>query len=162
MEEIYVNVEYDKSVDSKPSQNQTGPRSSQRRFQGAVLSLGLLSVFLLAGLIYLGVHYHYSAAKLSTIKDKLTERLQTSNTKLSSLMEEKDLLNDSLVEMTKELERLQGLSKRKKTCPEGWRISCGTCYLRSDKSGSWDKGREDCKGKGGDLVVIDSTEEQLL
>ncbi|CAG5865864.1 unnamed protein product, partial [Menidia menidia] len=27
-------------------------------------------------------------------------------------------------------------------------------------SGTWDKGREDCKDKGADLVVIDTTEEQ--
>ncbi|XP_062288134.1 C-type lectin domain family 4 member E-like [Scomber scombrus] len=58
MEEIYVNVEKNKSVASRPSTNQTGPRSSERRFHGTVvLCLGLLSVFLLAGLIGLGVHY---------------------------------------------------------------------------------------------------------
>ncbi|XP_044222248.1 CD209 antigen-like protein E [Thunnus albacares] len=35
-----------------------------------------------------------------------------------------------------------------------------TCYLISTKSGSWEKGRKDCRARGADLVVIDSYEEQ--
>ncbi|XP_035860395.1 uncharacterized protein LOC116050441 isoform X4 [Sander lucioperca] len=76
MDDIYANVEHYKSVDPRPSTNQTGPRSSERRFHGAVvLCLGLLSVFLLAGIICLGVH----SAELSTIKANLTECLQASD-----------------------------------------------------------------------------------
>ncbi|CAK6983229.1 C-type lectin domain family 4 member A-like, partial [Scomber scombrus] len=92
MEEIYVNVEENKSVASRPSTNQTGPRSSERRFHGAVvLCLGLLSVFLLAGLIGLGVHY---------------------SNDIRGLTEERDLLNANLTETTEELNRLQSLSKQ--------------------------------------------------
>ncbi|XP_044073432.1 CD209 antigen-like protein E [Siniperca chuatsi] len=169
MEEIYVNVEYDKS-DSKMSQNQTGPRSPESRFHGAVvLFLGLLNVFLLALLICLGVLYHNSirgsAADFSTIKANLTERLQASDNRSSSLTEARDLLNASLVEMAKELKKLQNLSKQgvpacEKTCPAGWTMFSYACYFLSDESGSWDKGREYCRGKGADLVVITSTEEQ--
>ena len=36
-----------------------------------------------------------------------------------------------------------------------------SCYLRSSKSDSWSRGRQDCIKKGADLVVIDSTEEQV-
>ncbi|KAI3355673.1 hypothetical protein L3Q82_004264 [Scortum barcoo] len=84
---IYENVGNETFVFS--SQNQRGRRSSERRFHGVIiLLLGLLSVFLLAGLIGLAVHYHYSvrgsAAELSTIRANLTERLQESNTKLVS------------------------------------------------------------------------------
>ncbi|XP_078119044.1 uncharacterized protein LOC144525854 [Sander vitreus] len=99
MEVIYANVENEvnKSVNPRPSTNQTGPRSSERRFHGAVvLCLGLLSVFLLAGLIGLGVH-----------SANLAERLQASDDKSSSLTEERDRLNSSLTEMAKELDRLQ-------------------------------------------------------
>uniref|UniRef100_A0A3B4Z5S4 C-type lectin domain-containing protein n=1 Tax=Seriola lalandi dorsalis TaxID=1841481 RepID=A0A3B4Z5S4_SERLL len=49
-----------------------------------------------------------------------------------------------------------------KTCPEGWRMFSGTCYLLSTQSGSWEKGREDCRARGADLVIIDSLEEQTL
>ncbi|MEQ2254014.1 hypothetical protein ILYODFUR_038555 [Ilyodon furcidens] len=35
-----------------------------------------------------------------------------------------------------------------------------SCYYLSTSSGSWDEGREDCKNRGGDLLVIDSADEQ--
>ncbi|XP_068560738.1 CD209 antigen-like [Cebidichthys violaceus] len=116
MEEIYLNVEYEKSqVSSRPSRSHTGPRSSESRSHGAVvLSLGLLSVFLLAGLIGLGVHYHNSvggsAADLSTIKANLTECLRASEDKLSSVSEERDLLNTSFTNLIEEKDELQRLS----------------------------------------------------
>ncbi|XP_067460383.1 CD209 antigen-like protein C isoform X2 [Thunnus thynnus] len=150
MEEIYANV------DSITSTKQTGPRSSQRRFHGALLVfLGLLSVFLLAGFIGLGVHY-------SVVINNLTERLQDSNNNLSSMSEERDLLLANLTEITKEMEKLQSLSVHKYTCPAGWRMFRRSCYLLSSESGSWSRGRQDCREKGADLVVIDSTEEQTF
>ncbi|KAI3355682.1 hypothetical protein L3Q82_004268 [Scortum barcoo] len=54
-----------------------------------------------------------SAAELSTIQANLTERLQESNTKLVSSIEERDQLKANLTEMTEELKRLQSLSKQK-------------------------------------------------
>ncbi|XP_074513908.1 CD209 antigen-like protein C isoform X3 [Sebastes fasciatus] len=163
MEEIYANVEYDKPVDPGPSTNPTGRRSSERRFHGAVvLCLGLLSVFLLAGLIGLSVHYSGRDADLSTINANLTERLQASDNKLSSVSAERDLLNASLTEMTKELDRLQSLSKEKKTCPAGWTMFSSACYLLSGGTGSWDRGREDCRNRGAHLVMIGSVKEQTF
>ncbi|XP_032372118.1 CD209 antigen-like protein C [Etheostoma spectabile] len=164
MDDIYANVECDKPVNPRPSTNQTGPRSSGRRFHGAVvLGLGLLSVFLLAGIIGFGVHNHGtcsggSAAELATIKANLTERLQASEDKSSSLTEERDQLNSRLTEMAKELDRLQ----QKKPCPAEWRTFCSSCYLLSAETGSWEKGRQDCRDRGADLVVIDSSEEQTF
>ena len=49
-----------------------------------------------------------SAAELSTIK----ANLQASKDKLSSISEERDLLNASLTEKTEELDRLERLSKQ--------------------------------------------------
>ncbi|XP_047456152.1 CD209 antigen-like protein A [Mugil cephalus] len=90
----------------------------------------------------------------------MTALLQTSNDKLSSMTEERDLLNISLTKMTEEMERLQNLPKQKKTCPEGWKMFSYTCHFFSEASGSWDEGRQDCRNRGADLVVIDSPEEQ--
>ncbi|XP_035532219.1 C-type lectin domain family 4 member E-like [Morone saxatilis] len=38
-------------------------------------------------------------------------------------------------------------------------FSC-TCYLFSTNSHSWEEGRRDCRDRGADLVIIDSSEEQ--
>ncbi|XP_076731029.1 C-type lectin domain family 10 member A-like isoform X2 [Maylandia zebra] len=138
-----------------------GPRSSKRSFYlGVILSLSLLSVFLLAGLITLGFFYQncvYDSAK----------QLSEMNNQLSSMGEERDFLNanlsterDLLTEKTKELKRLLCLSNQNKTCPAGWsRFSC-SCYLLSERSASWDAARKDCRDRGADLVVIDSPEDQ--
>ncbi|KAF3843488.1 hypothetical protein F7725_002337 [Dissostichus mawsoni] len=67
MEEIYDNAVDVKTLSSRSSTIQEGPR---RFLRASVLGLGLLSVFLLAGLIGLAVHY------LSAVKADLTERLQ--------------------------------------------------------------------------------------
>ncbi|KAL6100425.1 uncharacterized protein ACO6RY_07578 [Pungitius sinensis] len=97
MDEIYANIEYDKSqVFIRPSTPAPGPRSPRSRPHGAVaVSLGLLSVLLLAGLVCLGVHSHASAAEHSSIKANLTERLWVSGDKLSSVSAERDQLKDN-------------------------------------------------------------------
>uniref|UniRef100_A0A3P8RR75 C-type lectin domain-containing protein n=1 Tax=Amphiprion percula TaxID=161767 RepID=A0A3P8RR75_AMPPE len=112
--------------------------------------------------MYLDISDCDSAADLSSIKENLTEHLQTSNDELSSMTEERNRLNASLTEMTKERDRLQTLSKQKKMCPAGWKMFSCTCYLLSQASDSWTNGREDCKRQGADLVVINSAEEQMF
>ncbi|XP_035995640.1 C-type lectin domain family 4 member C [Fundulus heteroclitus] len=99
-------------------------------------------------------------ADLSDIKDNLTDHLQASNDQLILMTKQRDLMKSNLTETSEELIRLQNLSKQKKTCPAGWRMSSSSCYLLSTNTGSWDKGREDCRNRGGDLVVIDNAEEQ--
>ncbi|XP_027880148.1 CD209 antigen-like protein E [Xiphophorus couchianus] len=159
MEEIYMNVHPVKTV----CQIQ-GPGSSKKRlYVGVIISLGLLNVFLLIGLISLGVFFHDAgslAADLTDTKDNLTDRLQDSNNQLSAMIEERDRLNATLTEMSNEIIRLQSLLKKKKTCPAGWRTFSCSCYFLSTSSGSWNKAREDCRNRGGDLVVINDDDEQ--
>uniref|UniRef100_UPI0037E71677 C-type lectin domain family 4 member E-like n=1 Tax=Semicossyphus pulcher TaxID=241346 RepID=UPI0037E71677 len=156
MEEIYANIEYEKPVDATPSTYQTGPTSSKRRLHGVLLFLGLLSVLLLAAVIGLCIYSHHLSAESSN----LTERLQASDDQLSSLIKQRDLLNVSLTETTKKLERLQSLSGQKKTCPSGWKMFRCSCYLFSTQSSSWEESRQDCSDREADLVIIDSSEEQ--
>uniref|UniRef100_A0A8D3A8M9 C-type lectin domain-containing protein n=1 Tax=Scophthalmus maximus TaxID=52904 RepID=A0A8D3A8M9_SCOMX len=126
-----------------------GRSGSDRRFLGAVvLLLGLLSFVLLAGLIGLGVHHRDSAAELLAVRENLTERLQASENKTSSL--------------SREIERLQTLSNRVKTCPDGWKRFESTCYLVSVETASWERGWQDCTSRGADLVIVDRAEEQTF
>ncbi|XP_034003324.1 CD209 antigen-like protein A [Trematomus bernacchii] len=158
MEEVYDDVDDVKTLSSSSSTIQEGPR---RLLRASVLGLGLLGVFLLAGLIGLAVHYHNSvggaAADLSAVKadlssvteerDNLTERLQARDQLINQL-------NVSLTEKTREVECL------KKTCPEGWRKFGCSCYLFSTEKASWEQSRQDCRAEGAHLVIVDSEEEQ--
>ncbi|XP_028992577.2 CD209 antigen-like protein C isoform X1 [Betta splendens] len=166
MDEIYANAEHVKSVESRRSVDQTGVRDSHRRRHGAaVVCLGLLSVFLVAGLIGLGLHYHNvvrgAAAETSAVKANLSELLQTSNDKLSSVTEERDQLKANLTVM-EQRDRMLRLSRQNKVCPAGWKKFGCSCYHVSSQSGSWTKGREECRKSGADLVVVDSAEEQTF
>ncbi|XP_035770268.1 CD209 antigen-like [Neolamprologus brichardi] len=101
--------------------------------------------------------------KLSSIteeRDLLNATVSVVSNQLSSMTEERDLLKANLTEMTKELERLQSLFNQKKTCPTGWSEFSCSCYLLSESSGSWHSARKHCTDQGADLVVIDSPEEQ--
>ncbi|XP_007547294.1 CD209 antigen-like protein E [Poecilia formosa] len=166
MEEIYMNVDPVKTVCQIPvTKNEGSGRSKKRLYVGVIISLGILNVFLLIGLISLGVFSHdvgSLAADLTDTKDKLTDRLQVSNDRLSDMTKERDRLNATLTEMSNEMSRLQSLLKKKKTCPAGWRMFSCSCYLLSASSGSWDEGRADCRTRGGDLVVINNDDEQTF
>ncbi|XP_030614092.1 C-type lectin domain family 10 member A-like [Archocentrus centrarchus] len=113
--------------------------------------------------IYANVDYskpsHPVPSTNCTDQDSATE-LSAMNNILSFMTEERDLLHANLTEKTKELERLQSLAKQKKTCPSRWSMVGCSCYRLSERSGTWDQGRKDCRDKGADLAVIDSAEEQ--
>ncbi|XP_033992130.1 C-type lectin domain family 6 member A-like, partial [Trematomus bernacchii] len=74
MEKIYDNAVDVKTLSSSSSTIQEGPR---RLLRASVLGLGLLSVFLLAGLIGLAVHYHNSVGVRDQRINQLVDRLQS-------------------------------------------------------------------------------------
>ncbi|XP_026232663.1 CD209 antigen-like protein A [Anabas testudineus] len=74
----------------------------------------------------------------------------------------RNLLNASLIKTTEERDRLLKMITQRKTCPAGWTMFRCSCYFLSSVSGSWSEGRQDCNKRGGDLVVIDSAEEQTF
>ncbi|XP_063744063.1 CD209 antigen-like isoform X2 [Eleginops maclovinus] len=134
-----------KHLTPRSSSKPEGPWSSERFPRAAVLGLKLLNVFVLAVVIGLTVYCHYliaGLADLSSVKANLTERLQACDQQLSSVSEERDRLKASLTEKTKEVDRLQRLSNQ--------------------MVGPWENGKQDCRERGADLVVIDSAAEQIF
>ncbi|XP_038153410.1 CD209 antigen-like protein C [Cyprinodon tularosa] len=108
-----------------------------------IIILVLIIAVLVAGFVYLYLRHSSLAADLST--------------KLSSMTEERDWLNAALANKTEELKRL----KQNETCPLGWKKFKYSCYILSG-CGSWDDAKEECRNLGGDLVVIDSADEQTF
>ncbi|KAL3059471.1 hypothetical protein OYC64_014138 [Pagothenia borchgrevinki] len=47
-----------------------------------------------------------------------------------------------------------------KRCPDGWEPHGGKCYYFSINEATWTRSRAACRRTGGDLVKIESTEEQ--
>uniref|UniRef100_A0A8C6SUV1 C-type lectin domain-containing protein n=1 Tax=Neogobius melanostomus TaxID=47308 RepID=A0A8C6SUV1_9GOBI len=45
-------------------------------------------------------------------------------------------------------------------CDTGWKLNGIKCYHFSTTKSSWDQSRDECQEKGGDLVKIDSREQQ--
>lgn len=48
------------------------------------------------------------------------------------------------------------------TCEEGWEQRAIRCYYLSTRKSPWEERRRQCRIKGGDLVKIDSREEQVF
>ncbi|CAL8265981.1 unnamed protein product [Lota lota] len=160
MEDIYANVDMLKPSTASP--NHPGPLRPRAMGTGRswlrpeLLGLGLLCVILLAGLLVLGL-------LLQGLQSELTERQK----ELSTLVEERNQQNSSLFslkqrfdELLKEnIKSIPSLPHRKR-CPKGWRKFENSCYHKSNSVNSWENSRKDCMERGGDLVVIDSSQEQ--
>ncbi|XP_039456452.1 C-type lectin domain family 4 member E-like [Oreochromis aureus] len=156
MEEMYASLKYVKPDNSTPSTNHTGQRNSESRFYLVVI----LSLALLAGVITVVFFYHFISGSDSA------EQLSAITNQLSSMTEERDLLQVKLTEKATELERLQSLFNqsvsKNETCPVGWSSFSHSCYHLPESFRSWDAARKDCRDRGADLMVIDSAEKQTF
>ncbi|XP_056265552.1 CD209 antigen-like protein E [Pseudoliparis swirei] len=131
----------------------TGVKKSSCR--AAAVVLGLLCLLLLTGLITLVCLF----SKGNSERDQL----QTSYTNLTK---ERDQLQTSYTNLTKERDQLQTrveyiLNYFQKIIQElGWVYFYHSFYYTSSNRTSWQQSRADCLQRGGDLIVINSKEEQ--
>ncbi|XP_042290965.1 hepatic lectin-like isoform X2 [Thunnus maccoyii] len=106
------------------------------------VALLVLSALLVVALI---VIYRVSMVNMQT-KEKyqtLEERHQTLTAKCKDL--EKNFTGDSCPK-----------------CDKGWEQHGGKCYYFSITNSSWEESRRYCQSHGGDLVKIDSRDEQIF
>ncbi|KAM9398917.1 uncharacterized protein ACWYII_031338 [Salvelinus alpinus] len=138
----------------------------------AAVCLGLLCVLLLAGIIGLSVYYgvigHHDSTErdqLQTRYNNLTKARDQLQTSYNTLTKERDQLQTSSNTLTKERDQLQKekddlMRKLKQTCPEGWQQFESSCYFLFTEAKTWEESRQDCRGRGADLVIINSDEER--
>ncbi|XP_066510202.1 C-type lectin domain family 4 member K-like [Hoplias malabaricus] len=173
-------------LETKMSRSDKGAMTSGSRcYRLAALCLSLLCVLLLAAITVLLIMFSNltverdqlatSYANLTTERDQLQtsntnlttvrDQLQTSNTNLTI---ERDQLHTRYTEMMTERDQLKKdrtrlqkkLSELEKPNKDGWRYFNFHFYFLSNEKKSWSESREDCKNRSGDLVVINSQEEQ--
>ncbi|KAL3984236.1 C-type lectin domain family 4 member E [Sarotherodon galilaeus] len=119
--------------------------------------LVVLSVLLAAALV----------ALCFTTFDKSRTNQELENLKLKKTKCESNL--------TETLSKLKSCSTVQPTCPvptvkddpcykceEGWELHGEKCYYFSVNKSSWNESRDECRAKEGDLVKIDSREEQTF
>ncbi|XP_031674209.1 C-type lectin domain family 4 member F-like isoform X2 [Oncorhynchus kisutch] len=166
----------------------TEPDSSGKRpFLVVAVVLGLLCV-LLAGIIGLSVYYNRVIKdsedkrnnlfqSFSLFKINATEERDQLQTRYNNLTKERDQIQTRYNNLTKERDQIQTryniLTTEKghiqaklfvieQHCQEGWRYFDSSLYFLSTEKKTWKQSREDCKGRGADLVIINSREEQTF
>uniref|UniRef100_A0A8C7JYM6 C-type lectin domain family 4 member M-like n=1 Tax=Oncorhynchus kisutch TaxID=8019 RepID=A0A8C7JYM6_ONCKI len=105
--------------------------------------------------------------QLPTSYNNLTEERDQLQTSYNNLTEERDQLQTSYNNLTEERDQLQTsynnlTEERDHGCPVGWRKFDCSCYFLSIVSKTWEESRQDCLNRGGDLVIIQSREEQVM
>ncbi|XP_036789839.1 CD209 antigen-like protein E isoform X2 [Oncorhynchus mykiss] len=99
----------------------------------------------------------------SLYKTNATAERDQLQTRYNNLTEERDQLQTRYNNLTEEKGHIQlKLFVIEQHCQEGWRYFDSSLYFLSTETKTWEKSRQDCQGRGADLVIINSREEQTF
>ncbi|XP_077477988.1 uncharacterized protein LOC144090379 isoform X2 [Stigmatopora argus] len=99
---------------------------------------------------------------------------QEVNIQLTLKLKQETRISDTLWRQVEELHKEKDALTAEKNiieqncgrCPSGWTLLKSTCYYFSlpepEAKKNWPDSRADCIGRGGDLLVIDNMQEQIL
>ncbi|CAL8329512.1 unnamed protein product [Boreogadus saida] len=192
--EIYATIErlrdqHQDYVGTEESSNTLGTGRGQQPdpvspprcpIRAVVVLLVLLSVALLAGLLWFAVQHKTKTVSMDRDVEQLLQRLKnvTEQHKTVSMDRDVEQLLQRLKNVTEQhktvsmdrdveqlLQRLKNVTEQrdsllcKQECPVDWdKFGC-KCYRLSNVRGPWNKSRKSCVSLGADLVVVDSKEE---
>uniref|UniRef100_A0A8C7GQP6 C-type lectin domain-containing protein n=1 Tax=Oncorhynchus kisutch TaxID=8019 RepID=A0A8C7GQP6_ONCKI len=101
--------------------------------------------------------------QLQTRYNNLTKERDQIQTRYNNLTKERDQIQTRYNILTTEKGHIQAkLFVIEQHCQEGWRYFDSSLYFLSTEKKTWKQSREDCKGRGADLVIINSREEQTF
>ncbi|XP_028282377.1 CD209 antigen-like protein E isoform X2 [Parambassis ranga] len=142
-------------------------KADGRRFQYQHLAccLGALCVILLFGIIALIVIYDNKVANLTAENHNIqlkNQQLEMDKKNLTAQLENKETaemeLNISRAQWTYDQYCKINAGGKCQGCQKGWLLSGSNCYAVNNaepsNQRSWEKAREDCRGKISDLVVV--------
>ncbi|KAK2830725.1 hypothetical protein Q5P01_018656 [Channa striata] len=186
-ETTYSEIKTLQTAAEQPAASQQVESNKRSKVTSHRVSLPVLSVLLTAAVIGLCVvcfEYLQTKKTLQTLKDEnetMTKNLQTMkdenetmNKTLQTLKDENEAIRKNLTDRLSEIKqctRLQHMCPKPTEvrnnetclkCEEGWEHHGPTCYYFSINKSTWNQSREECRGRGGDLVQIDSREEQTF
>ncbi|XP_034729560.1 C-type lectin domain family 12 member B-like isoform X2 [Etheostoma cragini] len=150
------------------------------QYQRLACCLGILCVILLSVIIAVVVVYHQNKIPNLTTQN---QQLETQNQQLETQNQQLETQRNNLTEQIRDLEtnwNKLNVSRAQwsidaycpkttnvrqcKPCQEGWLLRDSNCYVYHDAAPpdqkTWEEARQNCRGKGSDLVVVHSQAEK--
>ncbi|XP_038581184.1 C-type lectin domain family 4 member E-like [Micropterus salmoides] len=151
---VYSDVKFTRAnTNAGGSQQKGGSKLKSER-----VALVVLSALLAAAVIALGVTSYKNSQTLERLQ-KLTAEHEAVKSNLTAQLHHERPCN------TVQQTCPQPPAVKNESCPiceEGWEQHGGKCYNFSTNRSSWNNSRVECQQQGGDLVKIDSREEQTF
>ncbi|KAF7661701.1 hypothetical protein LDENG_00255820 [Lucifuga dentata] len=138
-EVLLLKAQHNDSAGGAPASQQQAGSNRGSKVTSEKVTLVVLCVLLAAAVVGLGLLYN--------------DNMQTKKT-LEMLRAECDAVEAKLTN------KLQFEDQKCMKCEDGWESDRRKCYYFSTNPLTWSQSRSECQGKGGDLVKIDSKEEQ--
>ncbi|XP_044027840.1 CD209 antigen-like protein C isoform X2 [Siniperca chuatsi] len=158
-ETTYSEVRISKTQPSTelPASQQQAASNGGSKVTSERVALVVLSALLAAAVIALGVTSHQNIQTMGRVQNVTDDHEAVKKNLTETLSELKSCYKSQKICPQCPA---QNISEPCLKCEEGWEQHEGKCYYFSTSTSAWEKSRDECRQQGGDLVKIDSRDEQ--